>query len=210
MNVTIKFFSTLFFLCFVVVGLEAQETILDKEVYDVVDKLPRLKKAGKDIGQHFRKQIDFDSAYKLQGIEGDVWLSFVVTSKGVVEQAEVEKGIDEKLDAEVLAMLKDSGPWKPGTVNRQAVNTRMRIPVRFALTNDERQMATQIRSLNAMGKQPLFVLDNKIVDGLMEIADYNVASIRIIKGEKAIRLYGTQAADGVVVITSKRGTPPIY
>ncbi len=188
----------------------AQQSVADLNVYTTVDKMPRLKGAGNDIAKFIRKQVDYNDAYKLRGVEGDVWVSFVVTSHGEVVQAELEKGVDPELDARVLAAVKASKGWKPGVLNKQKVNTQMRLPIRFTLSNGERVLAQDIKSLDELGKHPLFVLDNKIVDGLVNIEDYNVESIRVIKGAKAIKLYGERGADGVVVITSKRGTPPLY
>lgn len=190
--------------------VSGQEQVADLNVYTSVDKMPRLKGAGKDISRYIRKQVDYKDAYKLNGVEGDIWVSFVVTSIGIVEKVELEKGIDPELDAEVLKIVKETYGWKPGVLNREKVNTQMRLPIRFSLTNSERQMAQYLKDLDNMGKHPLFVLDNKPVDGLVQIEDYNVESIRVIKGDKAIKLYGDAAKDGVVVITSKRGTPPIY
>lgn len=209
MRITIKFrlIGTLLLIGFLGV---AQEYVADLNVYTTVDKMPRLKGAGNDISRFIRKQVNYSDNLKIKGIEGDVWVSFVVTASGEVTQVELEKGIDKELDARVIEAIKATEDWKPGVLNREKVNTKMRLPVRFQLSSGERQLAGSIKSLEVLGKHPLFVLDNKIVDGLVAIEDYNVESIRIIKGDKAIKLYGDKAVDGVVVMTSKRGTPPLY
>ncbi|WP_439185332.1 TonB family protein [Carboxylicivirga taeanensis] len=191
-------------------GAHAQQTVADLNIYDTVDKMPRLKGAGNNISRYIRKQIDYNDSYKLKGVEGDVWVSFIVTAAGEVANVELEKGIDKELDAEVLRAVKATSGWKPGVVNKEKVHTQMRLPVRFVLSPAERNLSLQVKSLDEMGKRPLFVLDNKEVEGILRIEDYNVESIRVIKGEKARKLYGEKGADGVVVITSKRGTPPIY
>ena len=188
----------------------SQHNVSDLNIYDTVDKLPRLKGAGKDISRYIRKKIDYDDKYKLRGVEGDIWLSFVVTSLGDIANVEIEKGIDKELDNEVMAIISNTKKWKPGEVNKQKVNTRMRLPVRFTLTSTERHFAQQIKSLNESGKRPLFVLDNKPVDGIVKLESYNLESIRVIKGQKAISLYGERAENGVVIVTSKNGTPPLY
>ncbi|WP_430815873.1 TonB family protein [Carboxylicivirga sp. RSCT41] len=188
----------------------SQDEVSDLNVYTTVDKMPRLKGAGKDLSSYLFKQIDYSDAYKLRGIEGEVWVSFVVTSRGEVVQVQIEKGLDEELDQEVIQVVKNTSKWKPGELNKDKVNTQMRVPVQFTLSSSERRMAKQIKALDEQGKRPLFVLDNKLIDGLVQINDYDVESIRIIKGDKAIKLYGDRAKNGVVVITSKRGTPPLY
>ncbi|MBK3519553.1 energy transducer TonB [Carboxylicivirga marina] len=188
--------------------LVAQDVITDINVYTAVDKMPRLKGAGKDISQHIRKQVDYNDSFKLRGVEGDVWVSFVVTFYGEVMQVVVEKGIDSELDALVVEALKESSKWKPGELDKKKVNTKMRLPIRFILSNSERHMARQLKVLDEQDKRPLFILDDKLIEGLVQVHDYNVESIRIIKGEKAIKLYGDRAENGVVVITSKNGTNP--
>jgi TonB family protein len=196
----------------IILGISAisQNEVPDTNIYTTVDKIPRLKGAGKDLGDYVRKQVDYSDSYKLRGVEGDVWVSFVVTSFGEVKQVEIEKGLDSELDTEVVEAISATRRWKPGELNKKAVNTQMRVPIRFTMSNGERRIAQQIKSLDEQGKRPLFVLDNKLIEGLIQINDYDVESIRILKGDKAIKLYGDKAENGVVVITSKNGTPPLY
>src|SRR5436309_1742843 len=82
----------------------------------------------------------------------------------------------------------------------------------------------RIRGANSVSlpNDPLFIVDgirveskagNSIGVGGQEpgrLNDFNpdeIASIEIVKGPSAAALYGTQAANGVVLITTKRGTP---
>ncbi len=62
--------------------------------------------------------------------------------------------------------------------------------------------ATQI----AGSQEPLIIVDGVIMDGTL--ADINVddiESIEVVKGASASALYGSQAGNGVVVVTTKRG-----
>jgi len=191
-------------------SLYAQQTSSDNTIYETVDKLPRLKGAGKDIGQYIKKKVGYSDHYKIRGVEGDIWISFVVTALGQVTNVEIEKGIYEELDEQVKLMVSNSGKWKPGEVDKVAVSTQMRLPVRFTLSKDERNFARQIQSLDYSGKRPLFILDNKPVEGVIKLESFNIKSIRVIKGHKAIKLYGEDAQNGVIIMTSKKGTPPLY
>jgi len=203
-------FGVLFFILTGSSVVFSQQEFSDLNIYDTVDKMPRLKGASNDLSQYVRKKVDYSDEYKIRGVEGDIWLSFVVTSLGTVTDVEIEKGIDKDLDEQVKEIVSNTSRWKPGQVNKKKVNTRMHLPVRFTLTTSERQFAQQIMSLNESGKMPLFVLDNKLVDGVVKIESYNLESVRVIKGSKAIKLYGERAENGVVIITSKIGTPPLY
>lgn len=62
-------------------------------------------------------------------------------------------------------------------------------------------------NLNNVGSSPLIVIDGMIMRGSM--ADINiddVESIEVVKGAAAAALYGSRAGNGVIAITTKRGT----
>ena len=100
--------------------------------------------------------------------------------------------------------------WKPAKLNGQDVATKVTIPVYFYLSQENKELAQQLKPFYVDNKPPLFVIDKKKVMGLTTLDYYNVKSIRVIKGEKAISLYGEDAKNGVLVVETKRGTPRDY
>lgn len=209
MRAILKYFSFLaIFIISVVTALAQVHS--DQDIYTAVDKMPRLKGAGKNLSKYFIKEIDYPDICKLRGIEGDIWVSFIVTSKGEVDNVNVEKSVDHQLDSAVVAFVSQTKEWKPGEVDKKAVNTQMLVPLKFTLSESEKIFAKQLKTFNMLDKPPLFVLDNKIIEGYIEIESYNVKSIRVVKGQKAVELYGEKAKNGLVIMTSKRGTPPVY
>lgn len=206
---SLTFILSLFFVNLTLMGQE--RVLAENEIIEsTVDKLPKLKGARGNFSQFIAKKITYPENAKLRGIEGDVWVGFVVTKDGEIANVKVEKSVDPLLDEVVLRFVKKCKEWKPGVLNKEKVNTQMLVPVKFTLSDDERALASQLKQFDQMDTPPLFVIDNEPVVGLTKIEDYNVKSIRVIKGAKAIALYGELAKNGVVVITSKRGTPPIY
>ena len=89
------------------------------------------------------------------------------------------------------------------------VHSRMVVPVSFSLTEDEKAFAETLINHGLEKNPPLFVLDNKIVRSRVHLPSYNVQSIRVLKGEEAVKRFGEEGKNGVVIITTKRGTPPI-
>lgn len=65
----------------------------------------------------------------------------------------------------------------------------------------------QIRGIGTFGSSdPLYVVDGyPITGGLSQINPNDIASIDILKDASATAIYGTRAANGVVIITTKRG-----
>ena len=63
-----------------------------------------------------------------------------------------------------------------------------------------------VRGVTGLGPQaPIFVVDGTITDQSAVIMD-NVESLSVLKGPAATALYGQRAGNGVIVITSKKGT----
>ena len=60
-------------------------------------------------------------------------VSFIVEADGNVTNVQIERGVNEPLDAEALRVVAASPKWKPGTVDGKKVRTKITIPVDFKL-----------------------------------------------------------------------------
>jgi periplasmic protein TonB len=67
------------------------------------------------------------------GIEGTVYIRFVVTKTGDVGQASVMRAVDPLLEEEALRVVKSLPKWTPGKNNGNPVNVWFIIPVKFKL-----------------------------------------------------------------------------
>ena len=68
-----------------------------------------------------------------EGVQGNVVVDFVIDEKGRVTEVEVTRGVDPRLDAEALRVVKASPAWKPGRKNGKKVRARLSITVEFRL-----------------------------------------------------------------------------
>lgn len=64
------------------------------------------------------------------------------------------------------------------------------------------------RSLNA-NAQPLVIVDG-VPGSLSTISSYDVASVEVLKDAAATAIYGSRAANGVILVTTKRGNSSDY
>jgi TonB-dependent starch-binding outer membrane protein SusC len=77
-----------------------------------------------------------------------------------------------------------------------------------AITKQGQEPAISIRGLNTLGgsTSPLIVLDNTIYRGrIVDINPSDIESVVILKDASASAVYGSQAANGVIILTTKRG-----
>jgi TonB-dependent SusC/RagA subfamily outer membrane receptor len=67
--------------------------------------------------------------------------------------------------------------------------------------------SARVRSTGSSQNGPLVIVDGVVLanaDGLQSLDPARIQSVEVIKGEEAVRLYGSRASNGVVVVTSKK------
>lgn len=107
---------------------EEEEENSDEEVFVMVEHMPKLKGGLKSI----QKEIKYPNMARKAGIEGRVYVQFVVTPKGNVENAKVVRGIGGGCDKEALRVVRDAN-FRPGMQRGNPVPVRMSLPVVFQL-----------------------------------------------------------------------------
>ncbi len=67
------------------------------------------------------------------GVQGRVFVEFVVNQKGKVVNTHVVRGVHRDLDAEALRVINLSDIWTPGKIHEANVNVKYTFPVVFVL-----------------------------------------------------------------------------
>lgn len=181
------------------------------QVYELsdVDKAPVFAK-GKMKSQDFIRlyQTYPESAYE-NNIQGTVRLEYVVDSTGEVSNINVKDGVNEALNNEAVRMAKLFPFYAPAEKNGQKVNVRLEYPITFTRANskvvkDNRAITNSTATATKDAtKNPLYVVDGKVLEENQNVNPEMIKKIRIIKGPKAIKLYGQRAKDGIIMIETK-------
>ncbi len=82
-----------------------------------------------------RKNLRYPGNAAELGIQGKVFLSFVIEKNGDLSHIKVLRGIGSGLDEEAVRVLSKSPQWKPGIQNNQKVRVAYTLPINFSLTN---------------------------------------------------------------------------
>ncbi len=67
------------------------------------------------------------------GIQGRVYISFVVNTKGKVIDVKIARGVDPNLDKEAIRVVNSMPAWKPGKQRGKAVKVSYTVPINFVL-----------------------------------------------------------------------------
>lgn len=79
-----------------------------------------------------RKQNYPQDAIEL-GIQGTVYVNFVVEKDGSISNITIEKSISPSLDREAKRIVQNFPSWIPGEVDAEPVRTRVLLPIKFVL-----------------------------------------------------------------------------
>lgn len=109
----------------------------NKEVFTVVEDPARPKEGIQKYQEQLSAQIQYPEEAKKKGIEGRVYVEFVVEKDGTITNAHVQQGEDESLNKEALRVVSLSPAWNPSSQRGKAVKQRMVLPITFSLGNQQ-------------------------------------------------------------------------
>ena len=80
------------------------------------------------------KNLNYPKSAAKDGIQGRVYVEFVVDIDGSVVDVKILRSVNPDLDKEAIRIVKSMPKWNPGKINGQPVRTRGTIPINFKLT----------------------------------------------------------------------------
>lgn len=110
-----------------------EEPVEEPQVFVVVEKMPEFPGGESALLAYLQANIKYPQYAREAGIQGIVYISFVVNEKGEVQDVTVLKGIGGGCDEEAVRVIKSLPKFKPGEQRGKPVKVRMNIPVRFTL-----------------------------------------------------------------------------
>jgi periplasmic protein TonB len=98
-----------------------------------VQQQPEFKDGVSAMYQFLSKNMVYPSVARENGIEGTVYVSFVVGKDGAIRDAKFLRGIGGGCNEEALRVIKLMPNWNPGKQNGKAVSVTFTMPVKFKL-----------------------------------------------------------------------------
>ncbi len=114
---------------------EVAEASQQDRIYTVVEEAPEFPGGYDSMMVFIRENLRYPTEARMQGIEGTVYISFIVGKDGTVSDAKIIRGISPEADGEALRVVQLSPPWIPGRQNKEVVSVRFVLPIKFALSN---------------------------------------------------------------------------
>lgn len=107
-----------------------EQDTTDNKVHFFVDEVPIFPG---NLNGWIYNNIRYPEAAKEKGLEGRVFVRFIVEKDGSVNDVKVIRGVAPELDNEAREVIASMPKWYPGRLNNVAVRVYYTVPVYFAL-----------------------------------------------------------------------------
>ena len=102
-------------------------------VFYIVEEMPEFPGGELALRKFIANAIKYPVIAQENGIQGKVYVSFVVGKDGHVSDARIIRSVDQVLDKEALRVVNSLPVWKPGKQRGQPVRVGFSVPISFVL-----------------------------------------------------------------------------
>lgn len=116
-------------------NISLDSNVDENTIFNIVEEQAEPKNGIQDFYDNLSKGMEgkYPQQAISMGIEGVVYLQFVIEKDGSLSNIQPVKGIGAGCDELAVELLKNQGNWIPGKQNGKLVRSRRVIPIRFVL-----------------------------------------------------------------------------
>ena len=100
-----------------------------------VEEFPEFPGGMAAWSKFIQKNLRYPYMAQENGVQGKVFVSFVIEKDGSVSDVALVRGIGAGCDEEALRVIKKSPRWKPGKQNKQTVRVRYNMPINYTISH---------------------------------------------------------------------------
>ena len=154
-NLFIHLLNLLFFISFSN-QLSAQSTEM---IYTVVDQMPYFQGcdnyalgseqkrncSNQEVVNYIRNTLSYPEQARIEGVEGIVYISFVVSKEGKVMNPKILKDIGGGCGAEAIRVIQSMPNWISGELKETKVAVELQLPIQFQFTTSNEREEYKLR-----------------------------------------------------------------
>jgi protein TonB len=112
---------------------QEEESEEERQIFMVVESMPEFPGGEASLYKFLAENIKYPQMAKESGIQGRVFVTFVVERDGSVTDVRVLRGIGGGCDEEAIRVVKNMPKWSPGKQRGKPVRVQYNLPVKFTL-----------------------------------------------------------------------------
>ncbi len=114
---------------------EPIEEEVAEEIFTIVEDAPQPKGGIQAFYQYVAEELKYPLTARRIGVQGRVFVQFVVNKDGSISDAVAIRGIGGGCDEEAVRVINKSPKWTPGKQRGVPVKVRMVMPIRFQMAD---------------------------------------------------------------------------
>ena len=111
----------------------APKKVFTGKVFYIVEQMPSFPGGLAELMKWLDSHVRYPTAAIRDGIQGRVFVSFIVEPDGSISNVKLVRSVDTNLDREALRVVAEMPKWIPGKQNGAAVRVKYNVPVTFKL-----------------------------------------------------------------------------
>lgn len=132
------------FLLVVIIGAGRMQVLAQNEkvkdgVYFICEEMPEYPGGQTALKNDVIALVKYPEEAKTKGIQGKVYVTFVVDEQGKIGDAKIIRSVEPSLDKEALRVVNELKTWTPGKDKGKAVKVSYTIPIQFALDDSKKE-----------------------------------------------------------------------
>ena len=113
---------------------DIEEVVFEEpDNFTVVEYMPSFPGGDAELYKYLSKNIKYPKIAKQNGLEGKVFVQFVVNEDGSITDVQVMRDVGGGTGAEAVRVIKSMPKWTPGKQRGKPVKVRYTVPVNFKL-----------------------------------------------------------------------------
>lgn len=112
---------------------QQEEVVEEVEIFTIVEDMPTFPGGEEALFKYLGNNIKYPQMAKEAGIQGTVFVTFVIGADGKVRDVKVLRGIKGGCDEEAVRVVQNMPNWKPGKQRGKSVSVQYNLPIRFTL-----------------------------------------------------------------------------
>ncbi|GAB3945486.1 M56 family metallopeptidase [Spirosoma harenae] len=130
------------------------------EVFLVVEQVPEFPGGMQALSQYLARNLRYPKEAQQNRIQGRVFVKFVVSQQGDIQDLHILKGIGSGCDEEAVRVISQMPKWKPGRQQGRAVAVQYNLPINFQLEKSTDKRTGQLTPQSNPSEQVGATADN--------------------------------------------------
>ena len=105
----------------------------ENDIFEVVEQNPSFPGGDAELMKWLQKNLKYPPIAQENGIQGKVYIQFVVNKDGSIVDPKIIRSADTSLDKEAMRVVQAMPKWTPGKQRGKAVRVRFTLPITFRL-----------------------------------------------------------------------------